>query len=85
MVISSGVKPGNHAINILYETIMLTQREIYNLGTMIEEHGFETSDSKIFKLVVDVYKSGKTKARRSGIGYGIKLAKRNDSNKKHNV
>lgn len=64
---------------------MLTQREIYNLGTMIEEHGFKSSDNKIFKLVIDVYKSGKIKARRSGIGYGIKLVKRNDNNKKHNI
>ena len=49
---------------------MLTERELYNLNVLIEEHNFKLSD-KLFHLVKAAYESGKSKARRSSIGYGV--------------
>lgn len=62
---------------------MLTEREIYNLNTLIEEHGFKLSDN-LFRLVKAAYESGKAKSRKSSIGYGVLIErKRNKYLKDH--
>lgn len=62
---------------------MLTERELYNLKTLIEEHDFKFSDN-LFRLVKAAYESGKAKSRRSSIGYGVILErKRNKYLKDH--
>ena len=62
---------------------MLTERELYNLNVLIEEHNFKLSD-KLFRLVKAAYEAGKAKSRRSSIGYGVILErKRNNYLKDH--
>ena len=62
---------------------MLTERELYNLKTLIEEHDFKFSD-KMLRLVKAAYEAGKTKSRRSAVGYGVILErKRNKYLKDH--
>jgi hypothetical protein len=56
---------------------MLTERELYNLNVLIEEHNFKLSD-KLFRLVKAAYESGKSKARRSSIGYGVILERKHN-------
>lgn len=62
---------------------MLTERELYNLNLLIEEHDFKLSD-QLFRLVKAAYEAGKGKERRSSIGYGVILErKRNKYLKDH--
>ena len=62
---------------------MLTERELYNLKTLIEEYDFKFSD-KLFRLIKAAYEAGKTKSRRSAVGYGVILErKRNKYLKDH--
>lgn len=49
---------------------MLTERELYNLNTLIEEHDFKHS-VKLFRLIKAAYEAGKAKSRRSSVGYGV--------------
>lgn len=62
---------------------MLTQRELYNLNTLIEDHDFKLSD-KLFRLVKAAYEAGKTKSRRSSIGYGIIIERKRNKHLKDN-
>lgn len=48
---------------------MLTQRELYNLGTIIEDHGFK-ADDKMMRPAIAIYNRANHTARRSGIGFG---------------
>lgn len=58
---------------------MLTERELYNLKILIEDHDFKISD-KLFRLVKAVYEAGKAKSRRSSVGYGVIIERKRSIN-----
>lgn len=62
---------------------MLTQRELHNLGNMIEDHGFK-ADDKLMRLAIDIYKHGKNRAKRSSIGYGVLIERKRNKILKDN-